>query len=136
MRLSFGGGLHTLSAGVAGYRHLGIRAVARSYPVADAPPPGLPAGLDRVVNRIRRLCGHEVQFEARTDSPFNDAEILLYIDGELVGTIEPWWDSRWPAEQVLTELTDKIEEDWAQELGGGLWGRGVQPGWDEEDPTG
>lgn len=103
--------------------------------MADSPPPGLPPGLERVADRIRRLYGHEVQLEAGTDSPNNSAEILVYIDGEFVGTFEPWWDSNWPAEEILTELVGKIEEDCAQELGGGLWGSGFPPGWAEEGQT-
>ena len=56
-------------------------------------------------------------------------DVLIYIDGDLVGSIRPSWTDEWPPEEVLAYLSDQIEEGWAQDLGGGLWGRGLCPPW-------
>ena len=99
--------------------------------MADRAHTGVPPGWERVARRIRRLYGHEVELrEATREDDDVPASLVLYIDDELIGGIEPWWDEEWPAEQVLAEVAETIEEQWAQDHGGGLWGGGLAPPWD------
>lgn len=111
-----GGGARALSACDAG-------AMIR------ASQPSLPAGWERVARRIRRLFGHEVHLELVEEATaFTEAgDFLLYIDGELAGSVRPSWTDEWAPDEILANLSEQIEEYWAQDLGGGLWGPGLPP---------
>lgn len=88
-----------------------------------------------MANRVRRLYGHDVRLEAAERTTLTEpSEFLLFIDGELAGAIRPFWSAESEAEEVLAHLSEQIEEYWAQDLGGGLWGIGPAPAWGEEPP--
>ena len=93
-----------------------------AHPVGRERHPSLPAGWERVVSRIRRLYGHEVHLEiAEQATRFTETgDFLLYIDGELAGSIRRSWSDEWPPEEILAYLSEQIEEGWAQDLGGGF----------------
>ncbi len=90
--------------------------------------------LERVADRISRLYGHEVELRpVEHATSFTEVgHFDLYLDGERVGSIQPWWSPEWPPEQVLADLANTIEEGWAQELRGGLWESGLPPAWGED----